>query len=405
MRSGLAIVVLGALAACGDPPPLQLKYTLSTKGQACYAANGSAAQSCSDVAMLCKAVLSVRIISPSDPSTPFVSQCVPVIGRPDLCSIAGIDLPPPTVKIPSQTLEVQVAVYVDSDLDHDPVTSDPICPTDLQFTPEGLPAEATPSPAIGGRAFYHPGDTETVVALGCTDEPAIQDPKCVNQDTVAVTATVDDFDTEVAVPPTLADQLNVLVGEPQPVTIGATTAYELSPTQTRPLDRTVTGPTPAWGASVDLKLQATACLEVLEDVPQATPSVTCKRLPSLGVQQLNLGGVRLAKTTLDQILAALPSHPTQFPAQGLVVGIVLDQLGNPVANAQVTVDDPSNPMASALALSENRQQVLAGATTSNGIFISTDAGYGSMFSVGTRGTAFGGLVAGKVTTVVLQLSP
>lgn len=399
MKWALAIL---ALAACGDPPPLQLKYALATKDQVCTASNGQPAHSCSDVAMLCKSVLSVRIISPSDPSTPFVSQCVPVIGRPDLCSIAGIDLPPPTGKIPAQTLEVQVAVYVDSDLDHDDA-GNPICPTDLQFTPEGLPAEGPPSPAIGGRAFYHPGDTETVVALGCTDEPAIQDPTCVNQNAVAVTADVEDFDSEVSVPPALADQLNVLVGEPQAVTIGATTAYELSPTQTRPLDRKIQGPTPGWGASVDLKLVATVCLEVLEDVPQATPAVTCKRLPSLGVQQLKLTGVRLAKATLDEILTAL--HLTLFPAQGLVVGIVLDQLGNPVANVQVTVDDPSNPMASVLALSENRQQVLAGATTSNGIFLSTNAGYGAMFSVGTRGSAFGGLVAGKVTTVVLQLSP
>ncbi len=400
MRWALAVL---ALAACGDPPPLTLRYTLSTKGQVCTAANGDNAKSCSDVAMLCKAVLSVRIISPSDPTTPYVSQCVPVIGRPDLCSIAGVDLPPPTVKIPSQTLEVQVAVYVDGDLDHDPDTGDPICPTDLQFTPDGLPAEATPSPAVGGRAFYHPGDAETVVALGCTDEPAIQDPKCVHANTIQVHAIVEDFDSEVSVPPTLADQLNVLVGEPQPVTIGTATAYELSPTQTRPLDRTEIGPTPGWGAAVDLKLVATVCLEVLEDVPQATPAVTCKRLPTLGLQMLNLTGTRLAKATLDEVLAAL--HLTQFPAQGLVVGIVLDQLGNPVANAQVTVDDPSNASASVLALSENRQQVLAGATTSNGIFLSTDAGYGATFSVGTRGTAFGGLVAGKVSTVVLQLTP
>lgn len=398
------LLLAGVLAACGDPPTFKIEYAL-TQGpaQACVAASGAMAKSCADVAMPCDAVLSVRIISPSDPSTPFVSQCARVVAdRPkDLCSIAGIDLPAPMDKIPAETLEVQVAVYADADLPHDDANQ-PMCPTDLQFSADGLPAESSPSPAVGGRAFYHPGDTTTVVTLGCTDEAAIQDPKCINQNMIAVTATVTDFDTDVPVPASLAAQLNVLVGEPQPVTIGATTEYELPPTQTRALDL-VSGPTPSWAAAVDLKLVATACLEVLEDIPQATPTVTCKLLSTLGGgSMLDITGVRLSTATLDQILMALPTHTTQFPPQGLVIGIVLDQLGNPVQNVVVTAD---NTTTSVQTLSENRQQIVAGATSSNGIFVSANAPYGTTFSVGSRGSAFGGLVAGKVTIVILQVTP
>lgn len=405
--------MLLALAACGDPPPLTLKYTLTTdSSQLCYAnvTTQQLARDCSDVAMPCPAVLSVRILSPSDPTEPYVSVCEPIVqGRMDLCSIDTIDLPAPATRIASQTLEVQVAVYAAADLPPDPNdASQPSCEpaTSLVFTPQGLAENAEPSgqpgPAIAGRAFYHPGDATTVVALGCTDEAAVQT-SCLGADTVNVTATVTDFDTEVSVPSTLADQLTVLFGEPQPITTSTGTEYTLSPADTHELSRNMSGATPTWGGVIGEKLVQWACLEVLEDVAQATPSVVCKPVTA-GQQQVDITGMRLAKSTLDEILAVL--HDTDFPSQGLVVGIVLDSLFNPVANAIVTSDDPS--ASSVTYLTANRLAVQAGGTSSNGIFMQTDARFGSTFtakgmlSINEITSGTGGLVEGKVTIVVLQ---
>ncbi len=401
MKRAIWLVVL---AACGDPPPLTLKYTLTTNSEQLCMAGSAVARDCSEVAMACPAVLSVRILSPSDPTVPFVSVCEPIVqGRPDLCSIDTIDLPAPAMRITSQTLEVQVAVYADADLPRDPTDMTlPSCEpaTSIEFTPAGLVQNAAPSPAIAGRAFYHPGDATTVVALGCVDEAAVQT-KCLGANSVTVHATVTDFDTEVFVPSSLADQLSVLFGEPQPVTVGATTQYALSPADTHELSRNPTGTTPTWSATIDEKLVQWACLEVLEDVAQATPSVVCRSVTA-GQQQVDINGIRLAKSTLDQILAAL--HDTSFPPEGQVVGIVLDSLGNPVANATVMTDDTMVPPP--IYLSANRLSLQAGQTSTNGIFMST-AKFGSTFtarglSVSQITTGYGGLVEGKVTIVVLQ---
>jgi hypothetical protein len=405
VRAAIAFIAL--VAACSDPPPLTIKYALKTDGsQLCYAnaATQTLAHSCTDVSMLCKSVLDLRIVSASDTTQQYVKVCQEVTGRQNLCSIAGIDLPKPASSIPEQTLEVQVALFVEDDLAKDPDTGDPICPPDLEFGADGLPVSSSASPAVGGRAFYHPGDTSTVVELGCTDELALQKPSCAGTNTIAVTATVNDFDTEVSVPATLADSLSVLIGEPVADINGFST---LPPTHLHPLDRTVVGPTPGWGGAVDLQLLSSACLEVLEDVPQATPSLVCKQV-AVGQEQIDLPGIRLSKTTLQQFLTALNSP---FPAEGLVVGVVLDDLGNPAAGVQVTTSDPAATLSY---LSQNRQSLIAAglttSTTSNGIFLSTDTRYGATFTAidplgGTsQPSAFGGLVQGKVSVVVLQFT-
>jgi hypothetical protein len=393
------VAALVALAACSDPPPLSIKYALKTEGtQVCYAnlTAGTIAQSCSDVSMLCQSVLDVRVVSASDTTKQYVKLCQVVTGRPNLCSIAGIDLPTMGTSIPEQTLEVDVAVYRDDDLPHDDATGDPICPPDLAFGADGLPVSSSPSPAVGGRAFYHPGDTTTVVELGCTDEAAIQDPKCAGVNTVDVTATVSDFDSDVSVSSTLADTLSVGVGEPKFVMTG----YSISQ-QVHALDRAVVGPIPSWRAAVDFQPQSSACIEVLEDIPEATASLACKQVAP-DATQLDLNGVRLAKPMLDRVLAALGA--TQFPPEGLVVGIVLDQVGNPAANVDVFASDLS-----AVGMLGPDGRLYAGPTTlDTGVFISTAAAYGTTFTAKGSGpsepTGFGGRVEGKVTVVVLQFS-
>ena len=115
-------------------------------------------------------------------------------------------------------------------------------------------------------------------------------------------------------------------------------------------------------------------------------------------------GTRLAKATLDNILSVLglPS----FPDKGLVVGIVLDDHGNPAGGLQVNASVTGSVTPTIQYLSANRHAVGGTVTSSTGIFISEDAPFGTDFSA-TQGsetaTAVGGLIVGKVTIVVLQI--
>jgi hypothetical protein len=405
----LAIAVV-VIAACGAPPPLKIEYTLTTgPSEVCYAgAQATAiATSCSDVTMLCQADLSVRVFSPSAPSTPYISLCQPVLdSHMNLCSIAGIDLPPPAAPIPEETLEVDVAVYNDSDLQHD-TSGNPICPTDIQYAADGLPVNTQPTngqatPAVGGRAFYHAGDAETVVTLGCNNLDRLQNPVCIGSGSVDATATVDDFDTGLSVSSTLAQSLSVWIGEPQV----SGSQYVLSPVDEKLLAPTLQQPVPGWGDLVQLTFVASACLVVLEDAPQTTPTLTCHQVAA-GSNQVDLVGTRLATSTLDQILVALGD--SGFPAPGLVVGVVLDDLGNPAPGVAVTLAASSaTPTVEYLSADRTTFTTGTGASTStNGVFVSLDAPYGTMFSVpGSVQTAptpqLGGVVEGKVTIVVLQ---
>ena len=409
-RSLVVAVACAAFAACGAPPPLQISYTLTQQpSQQCYAnpATQEVAKTCEDVSMLCPAVLSVRVFSPSAPSTPYISLCEPVVDSlMDLCSIAGIELPPPVDPIPEETLEVDVAVYSDGELMHDG-SGNPICPTDVVYGADGLPEDGQPtngmvSPAIGGRAFYHAGDSDTVVALGCTDQARLQSLACIGADTVDVTATVDDFNNGLPVSPSLAATLTVSVGEPQ----SSGSDYVLAPVDEKQLAPIVEQPIPGWGDIVQIDLVATACLEVLEDVAETTPTLVCQPVTS-GQEEVDIVGVRLAKPTLDQLLSALDMN--EFPDAGLVVGVVLDDLGNPAANATVTTSS-STGSATIAYLSADGSSFTSGSaavTSTNGIFVSVDAPYGTIFSVpASLQTApppqLGGLVQGKVTIVVLQ---
>ena len=401
MRIALALVVL---AACSDPPPLTIRYALKETGsQLCYSniATQAVAASCTDVSMICAAVLDLRVVSANDTTQAYSKVCQPIVGRPNLCSIAGIDVPSPTMSVPEQNLAVEVAVYRDSDLAHDD-SMNPICPTDLQFADDGTPQVSDPTPVVGGRAFYHPGDSQTVVDLSCFDEPALQDPRCLGKNTVSVTATVNDFDAGVPVTPMTADNLTVAIGEPMAVSVGTMTQYQLPLDKAQDLMRTVTGPIPGWGGNVQLQLQSSACLDVTEGIAQATPALSCKAV-AMGQQEVDLPGIRLAKSTLDQILAAYPLP--SFPDAGIVVGVVLNEQGGPQDNVSVTTPDPNIHISY---LSASRTNIIAGATSTNGIFMSTDAPYGTLFTAngGTMNdpVGFGGLVQGKVDIVVLQFT-
>ena len=417
-----ALVV--ALAACGNPPPMVLDYALSQNPQQlCTTTTGQTASTCSDVTLRCASTLSVRIIAPDDPNTPFVSLCEPITtGFKDLCSIAGIDFPEPNRKVPDENLWIEVAVYATDSLCSDP--NDPtgvtkLCPTDVGYDDTtGLPIDAAPicspdqkccapAPAIGGRGLYRPGDKVTTVDLGCTNQPMLEDPSCSGPSTVTVAATVNDFDTGVSVSPAIADQRSVSVGEPRGVTVGSSEVFVLEPSDTAVLPRQVIQPVPGWDADVALQFMMSACLDVLEDAPQSTATLRCKQI-SPNPTRIDLVGVRLAKPTLDQLLAAVHLS-AGFPPQGLVIGIVLDFNGNPVTNAVVhpSCESAASPCTIEY-LSADRTTIIAGGTSANGIWLSQDASFPATFTTTNpqlqtqTAAGFGGLVQGKATIVVLQ---
>ncbi|MBS1121141.1 MAG: hypothetical protein H6Q90_3369 [Deltaproteobacteria bacterium] len=387
------MLVLAVVAAC-TTPPLKIIYEVAegTPGQSCGVTE------CKDIPMGCESVLSVRILSPSNPSEPFVSVCevVPPSTSKDLCAIGKIDLPP--TDLPREVLEVQVTVWPKS-MVTDPVTGELNClRVPVMFDANlGFPIDLSPTPALGGHAFYHPGDSETVVTLGCTNKELINAPSCSGMDTVSVTSTVTDFETGVSVGENLADQLNVFVGEPTLTTFGSETAFTLFPNTARALSRATSVP-PVWGADVKLVFTSSACIEVLEDDAPAITSLRCRDRITSADRRIDIAGVRVSKETLREILGALTL--AEFPPEGLTLGIVLDANGNPAAGFPVAASQGTVQY-----LNANRTGLATGGkTTASGMFVSRDAPYGTLFStfLTTQLSSIGGLVQGRLTIVLFD---
>lgn len=405
MRRGLpCVLALGAcLTACEVPSP-GLQILLSGgPSQKCESLD------CEDIPLTCNMFLSLRYLDPSDPSAPFLSQCteVPLNGRRNLCAIAGVDVDVGG-PLPLQDMEVQVALFPEDMITFDPISGDPICPSDTEYdAADGFPVAGAVTPALGGRGYYRPGDEAIVVTLGCTNPELLDDDVCTGMTSVRVSATVDDFDTGRSVLPFEADRLSVGVGRPRPDPQG-TDRYFLNAGELDPLQRVVVEP-PAWLAEVDAPFTSYACLSVLDDTPQSTSNVACKLATSLDDMVEFTGappGVRLAKASLDQILAAL-SLP-QFPQDGITIGVVLDSDGRPLPNRTVTA-----PNSTVQYLSADRGTVSPTMMTTGGplgaVFVSQDAPFGTVFS--TSGgipvetpTALGGRLEGKVTIVILRFT-
>lgn len=383
-------LVAGGLAAGCSTPPLTIRYELAAGDT-----QGCGAASCSDVSIGCDAVASIRILTPGDPTAPWVSVCEqiqPNRNR-DLCSLVKVELP--DVELPKEILEVQVVVWPLSAV-RDPVTGELDCGKLLVGfdATHGFPREQVPAPALGGHAYFNPGESETVVTLGCTDLAQVAPAACEVPAGVDVTATVDDFDTLVAVDPVIGELLALSVGEPR---LGGDGDFAMPPSETERLAQTVTDPVPVWTGTTPLDLRTSACVEVREEGAQTTSSVHCR--PIAGTEPaLELRGIRLAKPTLDQVLAAL--RLTGFPAAGLTIGLALDGADSP--RAGVTIE-PSASAATIVYLAADGRSVAAGATatTQSGLWVSLDAPYATTFRAGTA-LGLGGRIAGKVSVVLLS---
>jgi hypothetical protein len=418
------VVALLALAACNENPPFALRFRVTDGDsfQCLSPVGGQVASKCEEISFPCEAVVSIRILPPANPSLPYISLCQPLRGN-DLCSLNAVDLPPPEVDVPEQRLEVQMAIYAAYLLPTDD-QGEPMCPppSKVFYGADGFPVtqalpcqmSATdpndpqycwPVPSMGGVSYYTPGDSKTVVELGCTS-PDFSSLECEGTNKVTVNATISDFDLPAFSIPGgtggLADRLIVAVGEPQV----SGDSHVLNPKDVRPLSRTVIAPVPVWSAELEnFTFGSSECVQVFEEVAQSTATDTCRPPPMMETSTFNLSGVRLSKTTLDQIIRALDDESATDPPftldKGLVLGVVLDENGSFASGHVVTTDQP----ATIEYLSPDRGHFVTGGTSSAGIFLSRDAPYGTTFTSqdGTKVTAgYGGLIAGKVTIVVLQ---
>ena len=386
-----AVLILG-LAACNTPTPRLSLVFAGPPSQACPATD------CADIPMPCRTVMSIRISDPASTTSAYLAECVevPVNHDQDMCAISTVDLAP--TAIPVRDLEVQVALYPLSMIQPDPKNPVLMCPARVAYNvATGFPVEQAPTPALGGNAFYHPGDETVVVTLGCTDLAAIA-ASCAVPDRVKVDATVLDFDTRFTVmggSPSLADRLRVSVGEPQE----RDNATVLDTADTRLLARSSPGPIPRWSSETDLLFHQYACLEVLENAGQSTATLRCQAKST--APAFALTGAWMAKDRLDELLGAL--RLPELPDQGLTVGVVVDGTGAPLGGQVVS---PKQGTVEYLSL-DGTSFVAGGATTAAGIFVSRDAPFGTEFTTAGPGplsvSGIGGRVSGRVTLVILPL--
>lgn len=396
-------LVLVACVACSTPPlTIQLEVQ-SGAGRTCPRGTDLDPK-CEDVPLACESMVLVRVLDPTQPLSPFISSCVQVrqgAGK-NLCSIVTLPLDPTSLpasgELPNRTLEVQVVVLPlqqgsDGNLDCDSSVQN------LRFTSvTGVPESDSLSPPIGGHAYYHPGDSVTVVELGCNDLDVLNLPVCTGTTNTHINASVTELDSLTGVGSDVARNLALSVGEP--VAVGS--AYELTADHTQPLTP-LAGPPPSWAADLDTQFTSAACLDVRDAGDLTTDTLTCARVQSATQKNFDFTGVHVTKERLAGIVAAIHTQDPTFAVDGhgLVLGITLDQ-GLPVAGIHV-----AGAGATVRYLSADGQTLGADQTTSTGIWVSTDAPFLTAWAAPIHtatASGFGGLIEDKVTVVVLQAS-
>jgi hypothetical protein len=208
-----------------------------------------------------------------------------------------------------------------------------------------------------------------------------------------VTARVDDFDTGVPVavgPDGVADHLFVWAGEPH-ILNGESV---LNPPDVVAM-HLENEEIPRWTADAAQTFSQYACVEVLEDVEQTVSAVRCTPARD---RPAELTGIRIRRDSLQSILKT--ASGSVFPPEGLTIGMVVDATATGVGNVVVTANGPGR-----IAYLSAMGDVGGDSTFNNGVFVSEDAPFGTVFSAPGALSAVGGLIVGKVTIVILPLAP
>lgn len=393
-----------AVAACETPvPTLQITFA-GPPSQECPSTE------CDDIQMLCPAAMSIRIVDPDDSSKEYHWQCGELTPTPkaDICPVFRVDLKP--ALLPVKRLEAQVALYPMAILPRDATggylrdeAGELACPRNVSYSAIGFPVEQAPTPALGGRGYYKPGDSEVTVTLGCTDLSAINQ-SCAPENPVSVSATVEDFNTGIPVgtSSSLAARLRVAVGEPREQ--GG--IYVLNAVDVYDLNVQGDGAVARWSRVVDLALNKHVCIEVIDENAQTPTTVRCSSVVA-GKALDDLHGVWISRDNVRRLLEAVADQASGFPDlpdRGLTIGVVVDELYNPLPDFTVM-----SSTGEVRYLSPDGK-VLGNATSESGMFMSDDAVFGTTFVAhGNKllqtNVGIGGLIDGKLTVVILVVAP
>jgi hypothetical protein len=423
VRRAFVIGALGALlAGCSGGSVVDFTIELELAGRWC-----GDLTSCEDWGMGCGAVIQVRILPAEPPTTqpdgggavdpPYSERCIGI--RPtgpddDLCGLDRAtmqftDLSPGMARI-------QVAVWDPGTLGWNPdstnlaTTTLDLCPPGDVFDRWGRPMEIL-GLAFGGARYFELGaEPVALISLECADFRPLAE--CLPPAT-SVEVTVDDIETTVFVPEAQAADLTVSAGKPRSQQNAAgeqewvIDGTGTSPPGTFPLPLDSQAVPPLWHGEVATTFEQTACVQVLDGGAQATTSATCYQAPDEAGAPLSMVGHLVPKTTLDQVLAAA-DITGGFPAEGLVIGRVVDHLGAPLAGVQVTAA-PDYPVRY---LNDDRDGLTDDVTSSSGYFVAETAPFNTRFTAihtgdlrAENGEYRAGLILGKLSVVVIEMEP
>ena len=403
-----ALVLAGAamLSGCrSEAESFRLRLTWLQDGAlGCPAADGAEA-TCSSIPMSCDARVLIRIVPDEIGGVPYYSQCFRLTDPVDACALADLDILPSA--IPNEMVRVQVAVWSEEQLATVPVSQlgDNGCPENLFFDGSGQPLvqveEPFPVPALGGEIYFPVGDRrEAEVRLACPRHDWLDLEAC-RLDKPFVHATIRDPSSWATVDPVEADKIEVRFGAPMPDgaggwTLGAGLEF---------LERAPGSEGAVWSKRLEGELpDSVGCVEVFLREPGTTLAATCQDVAVVD-GEVEVSGFVVRKGLVDRVLRALALD--DVPAEGLVVGIVVDHLNVPVAGARVTVS-PATPIAYP---TDDFDHIGLNATSSTGIFLATEAPFDTGWSamtasgVGDDGRARGGLLADHVTVVIVRMNP
>jgi hypothetical protein len=403
----VALAIAAVAAGCGPSgDPLEIRYTYAIGSeQACLAEDGDPVEDCTDIPMSCNSAAMLRIVDADDPTIVYFDHCgiIPNTSpRHDLCPISQAF--PDTGRLPTDRVAVQIAVYNLDDLELD-ASFNPICPANVKFTTSGFVAPTTnPQPALAGMAYTDGFDSGVTVELGCNDSALIDTNECRNENTLDVSATVVDFDNQISVSTTEAQDIEVDVGEP--VQMGGSWNFDNS-ASTFELPLVEDSNPPLWSAvNLDIELLDYGCVQVV-DLVNPTAVLTCRPLTLPLPRTIDLAGIRVGQDTVDDIIDALGLPG--FPTGGLVIGkVVLN--GDPVEGA--TVLDSTG--ATIRYLSVDRTTLTTTATSSNGIFVANVAPFETTSGAANHWSAMkpetiqindpvGGQVRSRLMVVIIEM--
>jgi len=395
---------LALLAACQNAPqdlgPFAIRFSFDQRdGSTCPS------DTCEDYGMRCGATLAIRIRDVADDDKIVADACLPVAPAATLCGLGNITSPT-FFNIPPHRLRIEASAWRPEVLEADPDLEGD-CPEEDLFDVRGVPlATFQPRPAFAGAAYFDAGSDVDValVPLSCSEPSQLDQDECGLVDTTPIRVTADDIETALDITTDQAQNLQVGLAEPRAMPDGdGGTVYVIDGGNTIPLTQEP-GPIPSFSGETDQTFDTDVCSVLLELTPQSTASVTCQRAAPAAAE-IDVRGVLVSVDTLDQVLAAMLAD--SFPAEGLVVGRVVDHTGAPLASVIVT---PSSGTVEYL--SGDRSTLVGNRTSSSGLFIARDVPFGSSWTAvhnadGRRedGPVRGGLVEGKVTALLIRMQP